>query len=98
VAAPAGVGIWIGGTTTGSVTEKRAKKRQASDRPSQDELKRQRDTFLNTFFRKGWKRFYLKWYGDPLPSAQTHCPATVELLRSIPSVHGAMFALGLNGR
>lgn len=41
------------GVTLGLVTEKRAKKRQASDRPSPDELKRQRDTFLNTFFRKG---------------------------------------------
>lgn len=35
------------------MTEKKAKKRQASDRPSPDELQRQRDTFLNTFFRKG---------------------------------------------
>jgi beta-hydroxylase len=51
------------------------------------------DLGFNTFFRKGWKRFYLKWYGDPLPSAQSLCPRTVDLLRSIPSVHGAMFAL-----
>jgi hypothetical protein len=34
------------------VSEKKAKRR-TSDRPSPDELKRQRDTFLNTFFRKG---------------------------------------------
>jgi beta-hydroxylase len=51
------------------------------------------DLGFNTFFRKGWKRFYLKWYGDPLPSAQSLCPRTVDLLRAIPSVHGAMFAL-----
>jgi beta-hydroxylase len=51
------------------------------------------DLGFNTFFRKGWKRFYLKWYGDPLPSARELCPRTVELVRSIPSVHGAMFAL-----
>jgi beta-hydroxylase len=51
------------------------------------------DLGFNTFFRKGWKRFYLKWYGDPLPSARELCPRTVELLRAIPSVHGAMFAL-----
>jgi beta-hydroxylase len=51
------------------------------------------DLGFNTFFRKGWKRFYLKWYGDPLPSARELCPRTVELLRSIPSLHGAMFAL-----
>jgi hypothetical protein len=35
------------------MSEKKAKKRATSDRPSPDELKRQRDTFLNTFFRKG---------------------------------------------
>jgi beta-hydroxylase len=50
------------------------------------------DLGFNTFFRKGWKRFYLKWYGDPLPSATELCPKTVELVRSIPTVHGAMFA------
>jgi beta-hydroxylase len=46
-----------------------------------------------SFFRTGWKRFYLKWYEDFLPSAQTLCPKTVELLHGIHSVHGAMFAL-----
>jgi beta-hydroxylase len=51
------------------------------------------DLGFNTFFRKGWKRFYLKWYGDPLPSARELCPRTVALLSAIPSVHGAMFAL-----
>jgi len=51
------------------------------------------DLGFNTFFRKGWKRFYLKWYAEPLPSAQALCPRTVELVRSIPTVHGAMFAL-----
>ena len=58
---------------------------QASDRHD--------DMGFNTFFRKGWKRFYVKWYGNPLPSAQQLCPRTVELVRSIPAVHGAMFAL-----
>lgn len=51
------------------------------------------DLGFNTFFRKGWKRFYLKWYGEPLPSAKALCPRTVELVESIPTVHGAMFAL-----
>ncbi len=46
-----------------------------------------------SFFKSGWKRFYLKWYDDFLPSARTLCPQTVELLNSIPSVHGAMFAM-----
>jgi beta-hydroxylase len=46
-----------------------------------------------SFFKSGWKRFYLKWYDDFLPSARTLCPQTVEILNSIPSVHGAMFAM-----
>src|SRR5919201_2049867 len=45
-----------------------------------------------SFFKSGWKRFYLKWYDDFLPSARSLCPKTVELLNSIPTVHGAMFA------
>ena len=51
------------------------------------------DWGFNSFFRTGWKRFYLKWYGEPLPSAHTLCPNTVALLDTIPSVKAAMFAL-----
>jgi beta-hydroxylase len=51
------------------------------------------DLGFNSFFRRGWKRFYIQWYGDALPSAQRLCPRTVELVRSIPGLHGAMFAL-----
>lgn len=51
------------------------------------------DLGFNSFFRTGWKRFYLKWYGDFLPSAQALCPKTAKLLASIPSVNAAMFAL-----
>jgi beta-hydroxylase len=50
------------------------------------------DMGFNSFFRTGWKRFYLKWYGEDLPSAQRMCPRTFELLSAIPSVKGAMFA------
>ncbi len=50
------------------------------------------DAGFNSFFRSGWKRFYLKWYNDPLPSAERLCPETVALLRSIPTIKGAMFA------
>ncbi len=46
-----------------------------------------------SFFKSGWKRFYLKWYDDPLPSAQQLCPKTVELVQSVPSIKGAMFAV-----
>ena len=50
------------------------------------------DLGFHTFFKRGWKRFYLKWYGNDLPSARAHCPRSVEILNRIPSVHGAMFA------
>jgi len=51
------------------------------------------DIGFNSFFRTGWKRFYLKWYGDPHPSAATLCPRSVEILQRIPSVKSAMFAM-----
>jgi beta-hydroxylase len=54
---------------------------------------RYNDLGFNSFFRRGWKRFYLKWYGDFLPSAQALCPRTAKLLAEIPSVNAAMFAM-----
>jgi beta-hydroxylase len=50
------------------------------------------DWGFNSFFRTGWKRFYLKWYEEPLPSAVANCPKTVALLNAIPTIRGAMFA------
>jgi beta-hydroxylase len=50
------------------------------------------DIGFNSFFRTGWKRFHLYWYSKDLPSAQTSCPKTVALLKSIPSFKAAMFA------
>ncbi len=37
------------------------------------------DVGFNSFFKRGWKRFCVKWYGDPLASAQALCPRTVAL-------------------
>jgi beta-hydroxylase len=51
------------------------------------------DLAFNSFFRTGWKRFYVKWYDEPLPSARSLCPRTVALLESVPGIHAAMFAL-----
>lgn len=51
------------------------------------------DIGFNSFFRRGWKRFYLKWYQDPLSSAQTLCPKSLALIQKIPSINAAMFAL-----
>ncbi len=49
------------------------------------------DAGFNSFFRKGWKRFYLKWYGESHPSAMELCPFTTALVRDIPTVKAAMF-------
>jgi len=51
------------------------------------------DVGFNSFFKNGWKRFYLTWYGNALPSAQKLCPRTVALLQSLPTINGAMFAV-----
>ncbi len=51
------------------------------------------DASFHSFIQAGWKRFYVKWYGAPLPSAQKLCPRTVELVNRIPGVKAAMFAL-----
>lgn len=51
------------------------------------------DIGFHSFFQTGWKRFYVKWYDAPLPSAAALCPRTVALVQSIPSVNAALFAL-----
>ena len=51
------------------------------------------DLGFNSFFRTGWKRFYLKWYGATLTSANQLCPNTVALINKIPSIKGAMFTM-----
>ncbi|HYG41437.1 MAG TPA: lipid A hydroxylase LpxO [Bordetella sp.] len=50
------------------------------------------DIGFNSFFKYGWKRFYLKWYDARHPSAEELCPRTVALLKSVPKVKAAMFA------
>lgn len=49
------------------------------------------DAGFNSFFKEGWKRFYVKWYDEAHPSARELCPRTVELLAAVPSVKAAMF-------
>ncbi|GAA6138200.1 aspartyl/asparaginyl beta-hydroxylase domain-containing protein [Arenicella sp. 4NH20-0111] len=51
------------------------------------------DAGFNSFFKFGWTRFYLKWYGDVLPSACRDCPNTVALLSKTPNIKAAMFAM-----
>ena len=63
------------------------------DQGSIRKAEKDNDAAFHSFFRTGWKRFYLKWYGDFLPSAERQCPKTVELVNSIPGLNAAMFAL-----
>jgi beta-hydroxylase len=51
------------------------------------------DIGFNSFFRRGWKRFYLKWYNDFHPSAHQHCRQTIDLLKKLPEVKAAMFVV-----
>lgn len=49
------------------------------------------DAGFNSFFKTGWKRFYLKWYDGHHPSAAELCPKTTALLKTLPSIKAAMF-------
>lgn len=51
------------------------------------------DLGFRTFFKRGWSKFYLRWYGSAHPSAQRLCPQTVALLAQVPGIRGAMFSL-----
>jgi beta-hydroxylase len=50
------------------------------------------DIGFNSFFQRGWRRFYLKWYDVPPPSALALCPKTVALLQSMPSINAGLLA------
>jgi beta-hydroxylase len=51
------------------------------------------DLAFNSFYKRDWRRFYVKWYGATVPSARSLCPRTAELVARVPGVHAAMFAL-----
>lgn len=53
----------------------------------------QYDLAFRTFRRRGWKTFYLKWYGKPHRSARRLCPESVRLLEQVPSIRAAMFSV-----
>jgi beta-hydroxylase len=50
------------------------------------------DIGFRTFYKYGWSKFYLKWYGHTHKSALKLCPETTRILSKIPSVNGAMFS------
>ncbi|MEB1527516.1 aspartyl/asparaginyl beta-hydroxylase domain-containing protein [Xanthomonas sp. WHRI 7945] len=51
------------------------------------------DLGFRTFYKRGWKKFYLTWYGAPHRSAQRLCPQTLRLLAQVPGIRGAMFSV-----
>lgn len=51
------------------------------------------DVGFRTFFKRGWSKFYLLWYGTTHRSALRTCPRTVALLHQARVVKGAMFAI-----
>lgn len=55
------------------------------------------DLFFQGIADKGWKRFYIKWYGPTDPLAKKLCPETCALLESMPEVHLGMFSILMPG-
>lgn len=51
------------------------------------------DVGFRTFYKYGWSKFYIKWYGYTHASSQRLCPKTVALLAQVKSVNGAMFSV-----
>jgi len=51
------------------------------------------DMFFDTIADKGWKKFYIKWYGDITQESYKLCPKTVELIKELPEVKLAMFSI-----
>lgn len=63
------------------------------DRTKDPQSEASYDLGFRTFFKYGWGKFYVKWYGYTHDSAKKLCPKTVAILEKIPSVNGAMFTV-----
>jgi beta-hydroxylase len=68
-------------------------KHQYFEKTKQEGAQSSYDLGFRTFFKYGWSKFYLTWYGHTHESAQKLCPKTVELVNKIPTINGAMFSL-----
>lgn len=51
------------------------------------------DIGFRTFYKYGWSKFYLKWYGYTHDSAKRLAPETIKILEQAPLVNGAMFSI-----
>lgn len=51
------------------------------------------DVGFRTFYKRGWSKFYLTWYGTTHASARRLCPRTLALIEQVPGIRGAMFSI-----
>ena len=51
------------------------------------------DLGFRTFYKYGWSKFYLTWYGYTHESAKRLLPETVKIINSIPSLNGSMLTI-----
>ncbi len=51
------------------------------------------DVGFRTFYKQGWSRYYLRWYGYTHASAKASCPRTLALLEGLGDVKAAMFSV-----
>ncbi len=51
------------------------------------------DIGFRTFYKRGWSKFYLTWYGTTHESAKRLCPQSVEILSRLKTMNGCMFAV-----
>jgi beta-hydroxylase len=51
------------------------------------------DIGFRTFYKRGWSKFYLTWYGTTHPSALRLCPRSVAILSQLKTMNGCMFAI-----
>ena len=53
------------------------------------------DIGFNSFFKNGWKRFYLKWYRVEHPSVLDSCPRSFAILEKVKCIKSRMFVNAL---
>jgi beta-hydroxylase len=63
------------------------------DQTNKEENSSYYDIGFRTFYKYGWSKFYINWYGYTHESAKKHCPETVRILSKISIVNGAMFSI-----
>jgi beta-hydroxylase len=51
------------------------------------------DVGFRTFYKYGWSKFYVSWYGTTHKSAEDLCPKTTQILKDIKSINASMFTI-----